>query len=271
MAALFGRSCACRVGGCPGRQLQGIATAATSHRDSTVSCYRRPVGQRDLGPAKPPVFIDSLVNAGYSFPEAQCHRRAGLPRPSAAVGQSGVLALDDEPDPQGHRRQAADADQPNDAACKRIGPGDSTISTRRDLPRSWWSGPSAMDGVQMGRLAGDLARLASGLLEQNVSLPAARPCRPVGVRAAAWSTAPCKTVQPVIGLGRIDGRAVGSGVCRDRAESTFEGIGAAVAHSATRSRVAWKSASVSPGKPTMKSPDSTRSGRAARMRSIRRI
>jgi hypothetical protein len=35
----------------------------------------------------------------------------------------------------------------------------------------------------------------------------------------------------------------------------------------TRSRVAWKSASLSPGKPTMKSDDSVRPGRTARSRS----
>ena len=36
----------------------------------------------------------------------------------------------------------------------------------------------------------------------------------------------------------------------------------------TASNVPWKSASVSPGKPTMKSPEMAMSGRAARTRSI---
>ena len=82
-----GRSCACRVGGCQADSY-GYRHGATSHV-ITVSCYRGPWD--DVIWDRPnPVFIDSLVNAGYSFPEAHAIAER-VCRDPAAVGQSGVL------------------------------------------------------------------------------------------------------------------------------------------------------------------------------------
>jgi len=66
----------------------GYRHGATSHV-ITVSCYRGPWD--DVIWDRPnPVFIDSLVNAGYSFPEAHAIAER-VCRDPAAVGQSGVL------------------------------------------------------------------------------------------------------------------------------------------------------------------------------------
>jgi hypothetical protein len=56
----------------------------------TVSCYRGPWD--DVIWDRPnPEFIDSLVNVGYSFPEAHSIAER-VCRDPAAVGQSGVLS-----------------------------------------------------------------------------------------------------------------------------------------------------------------------------------
>lgn len=56
----------------------------------TVSCYRGPWD--DVIWDRPnPVFIDSLVNVGYTFPEAHAIAER-VCRDPAAVGQSGVLS-----------------------------------------------------------------------------------------------------------------------------------------------------------------------------------
>jgi hypothetical protein len=66
----------------------GYRHGAASHV-ITVSCYRGPWD--DVIWDRPnPAFIDSLVSAGYSFPEAHAIGER-VCRDAGAVGQSGVL------------------------------------------------------------------------------------------------------------------------------------------------------------------------------------
>ena len=136
-----------------------------------------------------------------------------------------------------------------------------TISTRDDLADAIEAAVH-LNRLQIGRLAGDLTGVAAGLFNEHIErapdhfaiervpllieecLQPRQPFRLHGFRDLVFAARP---------------RA-----CRDAAEYLNE---KALANStfSIKSKVASKSSSVSPGKPTMKSDDKAMSGRAARI------
>ena len=121
-----------------------------------------------------------------------------------------------------------------------------------------------MDALQIGAAADQLAGMPARLFEQHRH--DAADARLVEGRAAGAPSNACKAASRSDLTSSATWSAAAAAGVPGRGEYLNENAWAKPI-SPTRSSVAWKSASLSPGKPTMRSVESARSGRAARSRS----